>query len=152
MADIIAFNRANADKEMPYFKQENFLTSIEKGPLTDPEYLKALEDSITAMQTLINTLMDEHDLDMILLPSKNPAVSQDLINGDRSSGGGTSSYAAISGYPSITVPMGFINVLPVSLSFIGRAYTEAELIEAAYAFEQATKARQKPKFIDYMYE
>jgi len=152
LADLIVFNIANAEQEMPYFKQELFVQSEEKGPLTDEEYLTALENSHKAMQKLVNTLMDEHNLDLILLPSKNPAVSQDLINGNRGGGGGTSSYAAISGYPSITVPMGFIKVLPVSLSFIGRAYTEATLIEVAYAFEQATMARQKPEFIDYMYE
>lgn len=152
LADLIAFNIANADREMPYFKQEIFIESQEKGPLSDQEYLKAVQDSNIAMQTVIDALMDEHDLDLIVMPSRNPANSQDLINGDHPSGGGTSSYAAVSGYPSVTVPMGYIHELPVSLSFVGRAYTEAMMIEAAYAFEQATKARHKPKFIDYVYE
>lgn len=152
LADLIAFNIEHADEEMPYFKQEVFLESQEKGLLTDEEYLKAVQDSNIAMQNVINALMDEHNLDLIVMPSRNPANSQDLINGDHPSGGGTSSYAAVSGYPSITIPMGYIHELSVSLSFVGKAYSEAMMIEAAYGFEQATKARQKPKFIEYMYE
>jgi amidase len=152
LADLIAFNIENADREMPYFKQEIFLESQEKGPLADEEYLMAVQDSNIAMQKIIDTLMNEHELDLIVMPSRNPANSQDLINGDHPSGGGTSSYAAVSGYPSVTVPMGYIHELPVSLSFVGRAYSEAMMIEAAYAFEQATMARHKPKFIDYVYE
>ena len=95
--------------------------------------------------------MELHDLDLLIMPSRNPANSQDLVNGDLPSGGGTSSYAAVSGYPSITIPMGYIHELPVAMSMIGRAYDEAILIEAAYAFEQATKARHKPKFIEFMH-
>lgn len=152
LADLIAFNIANADQEMPYFKQEIFLESQEKGPLSDQEYLQAVQDSNIAMQKVIDALMDEHDLDLIVMPSRNPANSQDLINGDHPSGGGTSSYAAVSGYPSITVPMGYIHELPVSLSLVGRAYSEAMMIEAAYAFEQSSQARHTPKFIDYVYE
>lgn len=151
LADLIEFNQEHADQEMPYFLQEIFVESQEKGLLNDPVYLKALEESNIAMQGVIDALMDEHSLDMIVMPSRNPANSQDLINGDHPSGGGTSSYAAVSGYPSITVPMGYIHGLPVSLSFVGRAYSEAPMIEASYSFEQATKARQKPKFIEYVY-
>ncbi|MDG1997160.1 MAG: amidase [Emcibacteraceae bacterium] len=152
LAELIAFNIEHADEEMPYFKQEVFLESQEKGPLTDLEYIKAVKDSNLAMKLLIDALMDEYDLDLIVMPSRNPANSQDLINGDHPSGGGTSSYAAVSGYPSITVPMGYIHELPVSLSFVGKAYTEELMIEAAYAFEHATKARHKPKFLPYLYE
>lgn len=152
LADLIEFNRANAGQEMPYFKQEIFVQSDEKGPLTDEEYFEAAKGNQPAMQKLIDDLMDEHNLDLIVMPSRNPANSQDLINGDHPSGGGTSSYAAVSGYPSITVPMGYIHGLPVSLSFLGRAYSEAMMIEAAYGFEKATMVRQKPKFLPYVYE
>ncbi len=151
LADLIEFNKLNAAEEMPYFKQEIFVGSEEKGPLTDPEYLEAIQNSHVAMQKLIDQLMDTHDLDLIVMPSRNPANSQDVINGDHPTGGGTSSYAAVSGYPSITVPMGYIHGLPVALSFVGRAYSEAMIVEAAYAFEQATKARRKPEFIEYIY-
>ncbi|MCC3860227.1 amidase [Pseudemcibacter aquimaris] len=152
LEELIAFNIEHADEEMPYFKQEIFLDSQEKGPLTDQEYLEAAQGNQPAMQKVIDDLMDAHNLDLIVLPSRNPANSQDVINGDHPSGGGTSSYAAVSGYPSITVPMGYIHELPVSLSFIGRAYSEAMMIEAAYAFENATKVRRKPKFLPYVYE
>ena len=152
LADLITYNRGNAQQEMPYFKQEIFLMAEDKGPLTEFNYENALEDSNIAMQNVIDDLMKEHDLDLLVLPSRNPANSQDVLNGDHSGGGGTSSYAAVSGYPSITVPMGFIHGLPVSLSFIGSAYSEAQLIEASYAYEQATKVRQKPTFKEYVYE
>lgn len=152
LADLIEYNQNNASREMPYFNQEVFVESQAKGSLTHEEYLQAVLDSNQVMQRVIDTLMDEHNLDLIVMPSRNPANSQDLINGDHPSGGGTSSYAAVSGYPSITVPMGYIHELPVSLSFVGRAYSEAVMIEAAYAFEQATKVRHKPKFISYIYE
>ncbi len=152
LEDLIAFNNANITKEMPYFGQEIFISANEKGSLNEEAYIKALNDSNVTMQQIINMLMDEYDLDLLVMPSRNPANSQDVINGDHPSGGGTSSYAAVSGYPSITVPMGYIHGLPVSLSFTGRAYSEATMIEAAYAYEQASKARQKPKFIEYVYE
>lgn len=152
LEELIAFNIENADVEMPYFKQEIFHDSQGRGPLTDAEYLQAVQDSNIAMQIVIDALMDEHELDLIVMPSRNPANSQDTINGDHSSGGGTSSYAAVSGYPSITVPMGYIHGLPVSLSFVAKAYQEVTLVEAGYAFEQATKARHKPKFLPYVYK
>lgn len=152
LADLIAFNIENQASEMPYFKQEIFIGSEEKGPITNKEYMDALSDSKNAMQKLIDDLMDKHNLDLIVMPSRNPANSQDLINGDHPSGGGTSSYAAVSGYPSITVPMGYINVLPVSLSFLGRKYNEAQLIEVAYAYEQVSQARKKPEFLQYLYK
>lgn len=152
LADLIMFNDANADQEMPYFKQEIFIASQEKGPLSDEAFINAIEGSNIAMQGVIDQLMDDHDLDLVVMPSRNPANSQDVLNGDHSGGGGTSSYAAVSGYPSITVPMGNIHGMPVSLSFLGRAYSEATMIEAAYAFEQATMARRKPEFRPYVYE
>ena len=115
MEQLIAFNEKNSDKEMPYFKQEIFITSQEKNALDDDEYLKAIEDSHVVMKKIIDNLMELHDLDLLIMPSRNPANSQDLVNGDLPSGGGTSSYAAVSGYPSITIPMGYINELPVAM-------------------------------------
>lgn len=152
LEDLIAFNEVNYAQELPYFSQEIFISANEKGALENEAYIRAVTDSNIAMQQVINMLMDEHDLDLLVMPSRNPANSQDVINGDHPSGGGTSSYAAVSGYPSITVPMGYIHGLPVSLSFVGRAYSEAIMLEAAYAYEQVTNARQKPKFIEYIYE
>ncbi len=143
LAGLIAFNEANAETVMPIFAQDIFLLAEEKGPLTDDDYVKALETSKRIASTGIDRAMDEHDLDALIAPSNGPAWLTDHVNGD-SFHVGSSSYAAISGYPNITVPAGFVSGLPVGLSFIGRAYSEKRLIEIAYAFEQATSVRRAP--------
>lgn len=144
LGDLIAFNEANAEIVMPIFAQDIFLLAEEKGPLTNDDYLEALETSKRIASTGIDRAMDEHDLDALIAPSNGPAWLTDPINGD-SFHVGSSSYAAISGYPNITVPAGFVSGLPVGLSFIGRAYSEKQLIEIAYAFEQATGIRRAPE-------
>ena len=90
--------------------------------------------------------MKKHKLDAIIMPSNQPAWTTDLLNGDHFTGGSTS-FAAVSGYPSITVPMGMVGELPVGLSFVARAWEEGKLLKLAYAFEQATKLRRGPKFL-----
>ena len=140
---LIAFNEANAETVMPIFAQDIFLLAEQKGPLTDDDYLEALETSKRIASTGIDRAMDEHDLDALIAPSNGPAWLTDHVNGD-SFHVGSSSYAAISGYPNITVPAGFVSGLRVGLSFIGRAYSEKRLIEIAYAFEQATSIRRAP--------
>lgn len=147
LADIIAFNEANADREMPYFGQEIFLDAEEKGPLTDPEYLEAVALARRlSREEGIDAVMDEHRLDAIIGPTGGPAWRTDLVNGDHF-GGSSSSPAAISGYPNITVPAGFVFGLPVGISFFGRAWSEPVLLRIAYAFEQATKHRRAPGFL-----
>ena len=94
-----------------------------------------------------NSKMDENHLDALIAPTGSPAWKTDLINGDNFLGS-SSSYAAVSGYPSITVPMGFVDELPVGISFFGRAWSEPLLIEIAYSFEQGTKYRQRPKYLN----
>ena len=94
----------------------------------------------------IDKLMNDHHLDALMLPTGSPAWKTDLTDGDHYLGG-NSSFAAIAGYPNITVPMGFIDNLPVGVSFFGRAWSEPVLIEIAYGFEQGTKVRRAPKFI-----
>lgn len=143
LGDLIAFNEANAETVMPIFAQDIFLLAEEKGPLTDDDYLEALATSKRIAITGIDNAMDEHDLDALIAPTNGPAWLTDPVNGD-SYHIGSSSYAAISGYPNITVPAGFVSGLPVGLSFIGRAYSEKRLIEIAYAFEQATGNRRAP--------
>ncbi|HET9983908.1 MAG TPA: amidase [Longimicrobiales bacterium] len=141
---LIDFNERNRDKEMPFFGQEIFLQAQEKGPLTDRAYLDALEKCRRlARAEGIDGLMDEQRLDAIVAPTGNPAWTIDLVNGDHFLGG-SSTPAAVAGYPSISVPIGYAFGLPVGLSFIGRAWSEPVLIRLAYALEQATKARRAP--------
>lgn len=147
LADLIAFNQANASEEMPYFGQERLLAAEARGPLTDPEYL----DARAAARRLsraegIDRVMDADNLDAIFAPTGGPAWVTDLVNGDHF-GGSSSAFAAVSGYPNITVPAGFIHGLPVGGSFFGRAWSEPTLIRIAYAFEQATRHRRAPGFL-----
>jgi amidase len=145
LEELIAFNAANADREMPFFGQEILEMAQEKGPLTDPEYLEALE-TMTRLSRAegIDALMDEHDLDAIVSPTTRPAWKTDLVNGGLSSAGSSGS-AAIAGYPSITVPNGYVQGLPVGILFFGRAWSEPTLLRLAYAYEQVTQHRRAPK-------
>jgi amidase len=147
LKDIIEFNERNRQKEMPYFGQDLFLKAQEKGPLTEKEYVDALaKNHQLARVEGIDALMDKYKLDAIVAPTGGPAWLTDLINGDHSAGG-SSNAAAVAGYPNINVTAGFISGLPVGISFFGRAWSEPTLIKLAYSFEQATKARQSPRFL-----
>jgi amidase len=147
LKDAIAFNAANKDRELPYFGQEIFERAEKKGPLTDPKYLKALESCRLNSRTKgIDLVMTHFKLDALFCPTGAPAWLTDLVDGDHDTGG-SSTIAAVAGYPHITVPAGFIFGLPVGVSFIGRAWSEPKLFKLAYAFEQATKKRTAPKFL-----
>jgi len=147
LKEIIDFNERNREKEMPYFGQDTFLKAEEKGPLTTQEYVDALaKNHQLARKEGIDATMDKNNLDALIGPSGGPAWITDHINGDSFSGG-SSSAAAVAGYPNITVPAGFIHGLPVGISFFGRAWSEPVLIRLAYAFEQATKIRRPPTFL-----
>lgn len=144
--DIIDFNKKNADRSMPWFDQEIFEQAAEKGDPTTEEYLEALKNSKRfAGKEGIDAVMEEHNLDAIVAQTNGPAWTIDWINGDHFSGG-SSSPAAISGYPNITVPMGFVHGLPVGISFFGKAWSEPTLLKIAYGFEQATMHRKAPEF------
>jgi amidase len=147
LKDIIEFNERNREKEMPWFGQDLFIKAEAKGPLTSKEYLDALALNHRLTRTEgIDAVMDKYHLDALVAPTGSPAWITDLLNGDHSVGG-SSNAAAVAGYPNINVPAGSIYGLPVGISFFGRAWSEPTLIKIAYAFEQATKARQTPKFL-----
>jgi amidase len=147
LKDIIDFNDRNHQKEMPYFGQDLFLKAEAKGPLTEKAYLDALEKNHQLARTEgIDATMDKFHLDAIVAPTGSPAWITDLVNGDHVAGG-SSNAAAVAGYPNINVTAGSISGLPVGISFFGRAWSEPVLIRLAFAFEQATKARQTPRFL-----
>ena len=147
LADAIAFNDRNREREMPFFGQEIFLKAVEKGPLTTPAYREALDKCARlSRKEGLDAVLDQHRLDALVAPTGAPAWVIDPVSGDHYVGG-NSTPAAVSGYPSITVPMGFVFGLPVGLSFIGRAWSEAALVCLAFAFEQATKHRHPPRFL-----
>ena len=145
LAEVIAFNEKHADRVMPYFGQEIMLLAQAKGPLTDPAYREALAACRRlARDEGIDATLAEHRLDAIIAPTGGPAWLTDYLCGARSHTSSTA--AAVAGYPHITVPAGYIFGLPVGLSFIGGAWSDAQLIRYAYAFEQATRVRRPPQF------
>jgi amidase len=148
LQDIIDFNDRNRQKEMPYFGQDLFVKAQSKGPLSEKEYLEAVEKNHQLARTEgIDALMDKYHLDAIVAPTGGPAWLTDLVNGDHSAGG-SSNAAAVAGYPNVNVTAGFLSGLPVGISFFGRAWSEPTLVKMAYSFEQAIKARQSPRFLN----
>ncbi len=146
LKDLIAFNEKDS-LELKYFNQKYLKMAQEKGGLDSPEYKKALRRMLEGSREKgIDRVMEEYDLDAIIAPTGTPAWKTDLVNGD-SFQFGSSSPAAISGYPNITVPMGSIGGLPVGISFFGRAWSEPVLIGIAYAYEQGTKHRTIPRYL-----
>jgi amidase len=146
LQDIINFNKQNEAKVMPFFKQEILDSSQVKGGLESKEYLESVE-KLRTYQNFINDLMEKDKLNAICGPATGPSWCIDFINGDFWTGYGSYSPAAVTGYPSITVPMGFVEGLPIGLSFLGKAYSEPELLAIAYAYEQISNNRKMPEFI-----
>ncbi|MGA7616295.1 MAG: amidase, partial [Thermoanaerobaculia bacterium] len=146
LADLIEYDKAHPAQEMPYFGQEILLMAEKKGGLDSKEYKDALAKDLELSRTKgIDATLKANKLDAIVALTNGPAHLIDLVNGDSFSGS-SSSPAAVAGYPTVTVPGGFVLGLPVGISFIGTAWTEPQLIRYAYAFEQATKARRAPAF------
>jgi amidase len=146
LQEVIEFNERNRVREMPYFGQDLFLKAEAKGPLSSTEYVDALATCRRLARTEgIDAVMDGHKLDAIVAPTDGPSWLTDLVLGDHPLGS-SSSAAAVAGYPSVTVPAGFVSGLPIGISFFGRAWSEATLIGFAYAFEQAHNARSPPRF------
>jgi len=147
LKDVIDFNERNRDREMPYFGQEIMLMAQKKGPLSEKKYRDALaKNHLKSRAQGIDAAMKKHRLDAIVTPTGNPAWPTDEVNGDHFTGG-SSTPAAVAGYPNINVPAGFAFGLPVGISFMGAAWSEPKLIRIAYAYEQATRHRKPPRFI-----
>ncbi len=146
LADAIAFNERNREREMPFFGQELFVRAEATGPLTDKAYRRAVRSNLELLRAKgIDATVERHQLDAIVAPTGGPAWPTDPVNGDHYVGG-SSSPAAIAGYPTITVPAGHVHGLPVGITFLGRAWSEPVLLRLAHAFEQATAHRRPPEF------
>ena len=146
ISELIEFNKSD-EIELRYFDQAILEQADKKGDLSSPDYKKSLEKMQKATRKNgIDSLMNSNDLDALIAPTGSPAWKTDLLLGDHYIGG-SSSLAAISGYPAISVPLGFVENLPVGITFFGRAWSEPVLIEIAYSYEQATKHRKAPKYL-----
>jgi amidase len=145
LKDLIAFNSANAAREMPHFGQELFERSEQTAGHDAAAYAKMRDATKAAGRTGIDGMLKAHKLDALIAPTLSPAWMTDLVNGDHFLGGATT-LAAVAGYPHLTVPMGFVQGLPVGLSFIGTAWSEATLLGMGFAFEQHANPRQPPTY------
>ena len=147
LADLIAFNNAHRDEELPYFGQELFTAAQARGPLTDPAYLEAHETCLKLTRTEgIDAAMNENKLDALVYFTKGVATLTDPLNGEGGSGG-SATLAAVAGYPSVTVPAAQFFGLPVGLSFVGRPWSEPKLLALAADFEAHTHARRAPELL-----
>ena len=147
LRDVIEFNRENEVRTMPYFKQEILESSEAKGSLESPEYQEALKKILAVTRNGIDNTLNKQGLDAICGPMNGPSWCTDPVNGDYFTGYGLYSTPAIAGYPHVSVPMGMVYGLPVGLTFLGTAYSEPQLISIAFAYEQASRMRQAPKFL-----
>jgi amidase len=148
LADVIAFNKANASRELALFDQDIFEQAEATKGLDDPEYRRARATSFRkAGPEGIDRLLKKHDLVALVGPTMPPAWPIDAVNGDQISGGGGGSLAAVAGYPHLTVPMGNVKGLPVGLSFLGPKWADALILSLGYAYEQASQKRTEPRFL-----
>lgn len=146
LAELIAFNKENESTEMPFFKQETFESSEAKGSLTDKAYLDALKTAKKEAADQIDAIMDEHGLDALIAPTNGPSWVVDMVNGDRFTGG-SSSAAAVAGYPNVTVPANSHQNLPLGLSFFGRKWSDFSLLSLAADYEKQFPKRISPAYL-----
>ncbi len=148
LADIIAFNKANADKELQHFNQDIFEAAEKEKGLDDPAYLEALASSRRIATDGLNGLFVRNKVDIIVAQSNGRAWLSTLAKGDAFSGPSASALPAVAGFPHLTVPMGLSNGLPIGLSFIGPQWHDHNVLKAGYAYEQLSKARVMPAFAE----
>jgi len=148
LADLIAFDRAHAAQEMPLFGQEQFETAEKTKGLSDPDYVKASADGRRlAGPEGIDKLLADYKVEVLVAPTLGPSWIIDPVLKDRPISGGVGQAPAVAGYPHLTVPMGQVDGLPVGMSFVGTAWSDARMLAYGYAFEQATHARKPPKYL-----
>ena len=146
LAEVIAFNKANAARAMPYFQQEILEMAEKTDGLTSAKYRAAVQKTVAGARLALDNALRDNRLVAIVGITTGPAGAIDVINGDYSTGVDFSSPAAMAGYPHLTVPMGQVHGLPVGLSFVGPAYHEGQLLALGYAYEQASRQRAAPAF------
>lgn len=146
LADLIAFNNVNTDVEMPFFGQETFMEAQATSGLSDPAYRNALATAQNGARTTLTRLFTANTVAMLVAPTMGPAWLSDPVNGDQYDGPSVSSLPAMAGFPHLTVPMGQVRGLPVGLSFIGPAWSEAALLNAGDAYERARGSLPAPAF------
>ncbi len=149
LQDLIAWNEANKEREMPLFGQELFVRAAAKGPLTSEVYVKLKADIQRRAKAGIDSALAKDHLDALIAPSCGPPWIIDVVNGDSFTGSSTT-LPAVAGYPNVTVPSGFVGELPIGISFFGAAYSEPVLLRLAYAYEQASHARKPPRFLPHV--
>ncbi|HEX8584099.1 MAG TPA: amidase [Allosphingosinicella sp.] len=148
LADVIAFNKANAAREMPLFDQDTFEEAELTKGLDDPEYKKARETSLRlAGAEGIDKMLKDNDVVALVGPTMPAAWLIDAVHGDSYPGGGAGGFAAVAGYPHLTVPMGAVRGLPVGLSFMGPKWSDGMILSLGYAYEQASHRKVEARFI-----
>ena len=146
LADVIAFDDAHKKEEMPFFGQEIFQMAEKTGGVDDPGYARALATSRDGARKALDTMLKEANATLLVEPTSGMAWLSDPIYGDQAEGPSASGLPAKAGWPHLTVPMGLVKGLPVGISFIGRRYQDAAVLDAGSAYEQASLARMPPGY------
>jgi amidase len=146
LSDLIAFNGAST-RETALFDQSTFIESNARGDLADPAYIRAHDELKNLAAGMLDDVLKRYRLDALLRLTAAPAARIDVVRSNNSGSGDSSGLPAEAGYPHLTVPVGYIHELPVGLSFIGPAWSDAKMLALGYAFEQATHARRPPNFL-----
>ena len=146
LSDLIAFNAASP-RETALFGQNIFIESNARGDLSTPAYIQAHEQLKRLAAGTLDDLFRRFRLDALIRPTTEPAFRIDIVRANTAGGGEFTGLSAVAGYPHLTVPMGYIHDLPVGLSFIGPAWSDARMLALGYAFEQTTHARKAPNYL-----